>query len=354
MKIKKIFFLVLLFLLILITKSNANEEIVNIELNKIADNYNNYPYVLALKDLGIKVKATQSGNEYTLTYNDIDSVIFSYSPTENMLYTTYAFPNRKNCDILCGIFVDCISNMQGNEVGSQLPFYFGDSFCKSFYRDDGISKEYISSPNGGIDVECKINPYKKLAIPQDKYEIDKSVFISNKLDFYNSLNCIAKSNGLICYKVVNDDGNIDLYIGQPDTLNNLAYYSIINAISLLASHDGVSEQKTIEYIKRNYPSFDNGNYEFDGIKVYTDITELPIQSQDTVLVGKNMKYAKFSIDIKLLESQASKIEIQTPSTNTTVKSEKSDNKTVVVIVVFLVIAFVIVFIVISAFIKRNR
>ena len=184
MKIKKIFFLVLLFLLILITKSNANEEIVNIELNKIADNYNNYPYVLALKDLGIKVKATQSGNEYTLTYNDIDSVIFSYSPTENMLYTTYAFSNRKNCDILCGIFVDCISNMQGNEVGSQLPFYFGDSFCKSFYRDDGISKEYISSPNGGIDVECKINPYKKLAIPQDKYEIDKSVFISNKLDFY--------------------------------------------------------------------------------------------------------------------------------------------------------------------------
>ena len=179
MKIKKIFFLVLLFLLILITKSNANEEIVNIELNKIADNYNNYPYVLALKDLGIKVKATQSGNEYTLTYNDIDSVIFSYSPTENMLYTTYAFSNRKNCDILCGIFVDCISNMQGNEVGSQLPFYFGDSFCKSFYRDDGISKEYISSPNGGIDVECKINPYKKLAIPQDKYEIDKSVFISN-------------------------------------------------------------------------------------------------------------------------------------------------------------------------------
>ena len=67
-----------------------------------------------------------------------------------------------------------------------------------------------------------------------------------------------------------------------------------------------------------------------------------------------MKYAKFSIDIKLLESQASKIEIQTPSTNTTVKSEKSDNKTVVVIVVSLVIAFVIVFIVISAFIKRNR
>ena len=106
MKIKKIFLLLLFFLLVLITKSNANEEIIDIDLNRITDNYNNYPYVLALKDLGIKIKATQSGNEYTMNYNDTDSVIFSYSPTEKMLYTTYAFFNRKNCDILCSIFVD--------------------------------------------------------------------------------------------------------------------------------------------------------------------------------------------------------------------------------------------------------
>lgn len=355
MKIKKILFLTVLFLLLFISQSFATAEIIEFDISKIIDSYNNYPYVLALKNIGINVKAVQSGNDFILTYNDTDTVTFTYNEDETMFHTRYPFNNRTNSDILSSIFVDCISNLQGNEIGALLPFYPGDTFGRTFYKNDGISREYLSTQSGGIVVDCKLNPFMKLAIPKDQYVIDEPVFISSKLNFYNSNSCIAKKDGLICYKSVIDDNTYELYIGKPDSLDDSAYYSVVTAVSLLAKHDGIDKQKTTEYLKKNYSGFENGDYEFDGIKIETDITELPIENQDTILVGNNMKYAKITVNKNLLEAKADEIQIKTPTTNDTVKSKSSDNKVVVgIIVIYIVIIAVIGLVVIWSLITRKK
>lgn len=355
MKIKRILFLTALFLLFFISHSFAIADIVEFDISKVVDSYNNYPYVLALKNIGINVKATQSGNDFVLTYNDTDTVTFTYIEDETMFHAKYPFNNRTNSDILSGIFVDCISNLQGNEVGAELPFYPGDAFSRTFYRNDGISREYLSTESGGIVVDCKLNPFMKLGIPKDQYAIDEAVFISSKLNFYNSNSCIAKKDGLICYKSVIDDKTYELYIGKPDSLDNLAYSSVVTAISLLAKHDGIDKQKTTEYLKKNYSGFENGDYEFDGVKIETDIAKLPIENQDTILVGNNMKYAKITVNKNLLEEKADKIQIKTPTTDDAVKSGSSDNKVVVGIVVLYIAVIVVIGIaVISSLIRHKK
>ena len=339
MKNKKILFFTFLFLIFFIPNCHANTEIIEFDFSPIIDTFNNYPYVLALKNIGINISAQKTGNDYILTYNDTDKVTFTYTDETTMFHTAYPFNNRTNSDILCSIFVDCISHLQGKEVGALLPFYFDDTFSLTFFRNDGISKEYLSTETGGIVVDCKINPFIKLNSPESKESIPENVFISNTLNFFESNNCMAKNNDVICFKSVIDENNYELYVGQSNSLNDLSYTSAVTALSLISSRNGINKEKVIQYIKQNYTGFEIGDYEFDGIKIETDIAELPVVNQDTILVGNNMKYAKITVDKKLFEQKANEIKLDN---NNSFKTESSDNKVVVGIVVIYLAIMVII------------
>lgn len=89
-----------------------------------------------------------------------------------------------------------------------------------------------------------------------------------------------------------------------------------------------------------------------GIKIETDIAELPVVNQDTILVGNNMKYAKITIDKKLFEKKANEIIL---TTNNTFKSENSDNKVVVgIVIIYLAIMVIIGGVVVGHIIKHAK
>ena len=351
MKIKKILFFTILFLIFFIPNCHANTEIIEFDFSPIVDTFNNYPYVVALKNIGIDIKAKQSGSDYILTYNDTDSVTFAYNEEETMFHAVYPFENRENSDILCSIFVDCISHLQGKEVGALLPFYKDDAFSLTFFRNDGISREYLSSEAGGIVVDCKLNPFIKLNIPESKESIPENVFILNTLNFFEKNSCMAKNNDLICYKTIIDENNYELDVGQSNSLNDLSFDTAVTALSLISSRNGINKEKVIQYIKQNYTGFEKGDYEFDGIKIETDITELPVVNQDTILVGNNMKYAKITVDKKLFEQKANEIKL---NNSNSFKTENSDNKVVVgIVVIYLAIMDIVAGIVVGHIIKRK-
>ena len=88
-----------------------------------------------------------------------------------------------------------------------------------------------------------------------------------------------------------------------------------------------------------------------GIKIETDIPELPVVNQDTILVGNDMKYAKITVNKKLFEKKANEIKL---NNNNSFKSENSDNKVVVgIIIIYLAIMVIIGGIVVGHIIKRK-
>ena len=341
MKFKKIIFLTLMFIFFFFFFCYEDSEKTDFDITKIIDSYNNSPYISALSELGITVHAKQNDNLFILTYNDNDSITYTYDESEGVLSTSYPFTDNANYDILNAIFVDTISNIQGNVYGTQLPYCFNDFFCYSLLKDSGIAKNYISDESGSLLVDFKINPFITLPTPKDNSPIQDFTFLLEAQTFYYDENCLVKDNGLIFYKTFTDDGIMELYIGQLGELDSYAYESILNAVSILANSSGADSKKVITYFKQNYEGFQNGDTEFDGVTIDTSITELPIKNVDTVLVGNDMKYAKFSIDRDVVKEKSADIVISQPSTEDSV-SIGTKAVSAVMIVYIVLIAFVVI------------
>lgn len=362
MKFKKIiiFLLVLFLILTICFATNAEETLENsssienlesgltsrnieIDYSSIANNFNNSTYVAKLKELGINVKAVQKDNNIILTYNNSDTVTFSFDSDSNLLSTIYTLEDKENKDILSAILVDTVSSIQGNEVGDQLPFYFDDAFCYSYYQTNGISKDYISS-DLGASVNCIIKINTKMDVPLDISSIDESTFTAatDADNLYSKKEYFIRKNGLVFYKKYSDDGKLEIYIGQAKGFNEHAYKSVLNYLTLLYDNMNFNSPKVLLYMKQNYTGFDNGNAEFDGVKIDTEITELPINNQYTVLVGNNMKYAKLTIDEDLLKDCAAKVSLTTAE-NSSVNSLSNSFRFRFFLVLLVIFAVLIIF-----------
>ena len=355
MKFKKIiiFFIILFCFLSIFVSTNAESAIVdssstnlpensitsrNVEINysSIANNFNNSIYTSKLKELGITVKAVQKDNTITLTYNNSDTVTFTFEPESNLLSTVYPLSDNHSKDILTAILVDTVSTMQGNEVGDQLPFYFDDGFCYSYYLTNGISKDYISS-DLGASISCQIKIDTKMDVPSDISPIDESTFTLNTDNLYSKNEYFIRKNGLILYKKYSDDGKMEIYIGQAKGFDEHSYQSVLNFLSLIYDHINFNTPKLLLYMKQNYSNLNNGNSEFGGVKIDTDITEFPIATEETVLVGNNMKYAKFTIDENVLKDCAAKVSL----TNQENSSNSSNHSYKIHFLIILLVIFTI-------------
>ena len=368
MEFKKIiiFLLILFLLLTLCLKVNAEEtsiynstpeEVANdvksraveIDFSAIADNYNNSIYTKNLKELGINIKATQSGNNVLLTYNDSDTVTFTLNPDTNVLTAIYPLADKEKKDILAAIMVDTVSSMQGNEVGDQLPFYFNDGFCYSYVQTNGIAKEYISSEEGVACVSCEIKLNLRMSIPSDNSPILESTFLIDANNIYSKNEYFSRENGLIFYKTFSDDNKLTLYIGQTKGFDKYAYDSVLNFLSLIYNHMNFNTPKVLLYMRQNYSGFENGNAEFDGVIIDTGITDFPINNQETILVGNKMKYAKLTIDVDLLKERAA--EVSLVSTSNSNPPKNTGRTKVAAGLVILLIALVVIKIIYD---KKNK
>ena len=135
MKLKKILFLIVIFFAVLVPISNADTDEVNLDFSKIADRFNKCYYTSALSSIGVSVKATKVDDSFVLTYNNSESITYSYNKSSGTFSTTYPITNDTEKDILSALFVDAISTLEGNEEGSQaLPVRFRRSRRRGQHR----------------------------------------------------------------------------------------------------------------------------------------------------------------------------------------------------------------------------
>lgn len=347
MKFKKIVFFMIILFFILCTNSNANT--VDIDISKLAENFNNNIYVSKLAEIGEVVSAKQTDSDITLTYGN-DNIVFNLD-NSNILSGTYPFLDkvvRKRCDILTAILIDTISTMQGNEPGKLIAFALDDSFCLTTLSDNGIAKNYLNDENSNIVVNFKINPFFEFPILNSNSPIKEDNFLLKADDLHGDKGCLVKQENLIFYKTFSENGDIELYIGQPDELNNLSYDSILTGLNLLFNDTHV---KT--YFKKNYENISLGNFEFNGVSIITDITELPISNIDTILLPSNMKFAKFTVNSDIVKKELSNIKIDNSDKK---NSSNSDNifLTIVMIVIMLTLLFSLLLFVLKNIIFSNK
>lgn len=341
MNIKKIFskilFLSILVLFILIIKSNAYES-VSIDISAISENFNNSKYVTALKDLGISISATQKAdNSIVLDYDD-STITYSYDSTNNLYSVSYPITDEayEKYNILSAIFIDSISTMQGNPEGSQIALGLDDSFCYSFLKDDGVSKNYFAE-NGTTVANYQINPSIKMPVLSTSSSIADNIFLLEYETFYPDEDCLVKSGNLIFYKTFSENGDMELYIGDTNELNNYAYNSILTAISLL-----FDDARASYYLKENYTDFSIGNTEFDGISVSLDETSLPVSNIYTILLPDNMKYAKFTINRDIVKSKLDSVQI--PSSPQVGDTTNTNNSFIIILAIAIVLIIILIFI----------
>lgn len=351
MNFKKIIFLMLFFIFAFAVSVNADSEEVDFNFNSVAKNFNTNKYVADLAALGIDISATQSENQIILTYNNADTLVYSFDESKKILSAEYSNLNN-NSNILNAIFIDTISNMQGNTVGELIPFALGDSFCYSTLTSDGIFKEYISNSSGtALFSSFKINPFKRLSVPSTSAPIQENSFLLEYENFYSEEDCVVKQENLIFYKTFSEDGNMELYIGQGNELvDEQAYESILTALNILLDNPQVSS-----YFKKNYPSFSTGNFEFDGVSVSLDVTELPVSNIDTVLVPSNMEYAKFSINRDVVKQNLTSLtEESTPQKGDS--TNMNDQKRFAAPLVFslVIIGLVFLIIVVGSILRKRQ
>ncbi len=345
--VKKIILFFSLFLIIFINisyadgeiTSNANaDRLVDIDISKIVKNFNKSSYVKSLKKLGVSVKATQNSDKsITLAY---DNVTIKYNYKDKKYVTTYPINNveiYKKCNILSALFIDCISTMQGNPEGSQIGFALDDSFCYSTLEHDGIAKNYVTENNQTVS-KYEILPDYKLSVLSTNNQISENVFLLESNNFYEDVDCIVKSQDLVFYRTFSKDGKMELYIGNPNELSDYAYGSMMTAISLL-----FNDPRAAYYISKDYTNFSMGHFELEGVSIDTNINKLPTNNVDTVLLPKNMAYAKLVIDRDVLNSKLDSVEL--PKDNQTENSKNSDTYFFIILsvaIVLLIIAVVII------------
>ena len=325
MKIKKILFSLIIFLAVLVPTSNANTEKANLDLSKVVDKFNKCYYTSALSDIGVSVKATKVDNSFVLTYNNSESITYAYDKSAGVLSTSYPITDDTNKDILSALFIDAISTLEGNEEGSFIFPALNDTFCYTSLKSNGVAKNYISSDGGTtVMTEFQISTSQRLSPALDSSILSKSDFNRVLETFISDKNCIVKNNNLILLKSTDGSGNIVLYIGQPTELLDNAYESILNAISYIISMDKDDEtaSNVVSYIRQNYSGLSNGNSVFDGVNINTDIDSLPDNTLDTILVSRNMKYAKFTINTDTVISNSKNISPSSSINDSTSISKK--------------------------------
>lgn len=345
MKIKKIVIFMIILFFILIVKSNASES-VTIDTTAISDNFNNSKYVTLLKDSGILVSASQENtNEIVLNYDGV-SLTYFLDVSTNIYSASYSIddPSYNKYNILSALFIDCISTMQGNPVGSQIAFGLDDSFCYSFLKDAGVTKDYLYENNNTV-AKYQVIPSIKMPVLSTTLAIDNDIFLLQADTFYPDVDCLVKSGNLIFYKTFLANGDMELYIGDSGELSEYAYTSILNAVSLL-----LEDSRASYYIKENYSDFSVGNSEFEGVSVSVDVNNLPVSNVDTILLPENMKYAKFTINKDMFKSKLDGVDI--PSTPQVGDSTTLKNSKFVVIVS--AIGLVVLIVVIIILVKRRK
>ncbi len=323
MKFYKITFFFLLFLLVFIPVSKCDFEVVDIDITTIGDNYNNNSYVASLANIGVKVSAVQTGNTILLTYNDSESITYSYSENDGVLSTSYPSINSEHLNILNAILIDTISTMQGNASGVQLSAAFDDTFCFSTLSDAGISKNYLSTDGSSVTVDFKINPNIKLPIPQIDSSMSEEDFYKEYETLYEKENTVVKAQGLILLKSYDENGNLIIYIGQPSELTSYAYDSVLTGLKILLTNNTTDSEKLSYYFKQNYSDFTIGNKNFDGVSIDLNVESLPVSTPDTVLVTSDTKYAKFTISENIVKEKIADITLPSVSQNDGVKANSS-------------------------------
>lgn len=299
MKIKKILFLIIIFLTVSVPISNADTEEVNLDFSKIADRFNKSYYTLALSDIGISLNATKVDNSFILTYNNSETVTYTYDSSTQIFSTTYSIKDDTKKDILSAIFADSISTLEGNEEGSFIFPMLNDTFCYTSIKSNGISKSYISNDGGTTNMtEFQISASKKLSPSLGTTAISKSNLNKAYDTFKSQENCIVKNDNSIILRTFDENGNTILYIGQHEKLLDTAYESVLNTISYIFSlnNDDEITERVVSYFKQNYSGFSNGNANFNGVSINVDINYLPVNTVDSILVSRNMKYAKITIN----------------------------------------------------------
>lgn len=333
MKLKKIIFLMIFFIFFIAIKVDATY--VDIDISKIADNFNNSVYVSKLADLGESISAKQNSVGITLSYGN-DNIV--YLLNNNILSATYPCQDksiRKKCDILSAILIDTISTMQGNEPGKLISFALDDSFCYTTLDDNGISKNYFNDKNSNMVVDFKINPLFKLPLLKSDSAIEKNSFLTEYTTLYPDIDCFVKKEDFIFYKTFSEDGNMELYIGQSGVLNNFAYDSILTVLNIL-----FDDNRTSLYFKQNYSDISNGNFEFNGVSVDTLVSKLPVSNVDTELLPLDMKYAKFTINRDVVKENLKSITVSEPKVG---DSTNNSSKVSLPVIIFLLIMIILIF-----------
>lgn len=356
MKYKKIIIFCLVFFSLLFTVSFAYDEddkTAEIDVSTIAENFNKSSYVSKLSSIGINVSAVQTANSIILRYNGSDVVTYNYDESQNLLVTYYPCSMRDTADIVNAILVDTISTMQGNEEGRQIPFALDDTFCFSSVRDLGIEKTYISDKDGSLKIKFQINPFITLSINDTSSAIADTSYLTEYDTFYTTDDCIVKSEDLIFYKTYNDNGLLEIYIGQADELDDFSYESLLNAVSIIFG-DGTSySDKAIAYFTKNYNGFSSGNTEFNGVSIDTSIEVLPVNNVDTIMISPNMKYVKVTIDEKKVKEELSNVIIEDDS-NTNSSKSSNNRYSAPMIFSIVIIGMVIIIMLIGILHRRNQ
>ncbi len=326
-----------------IDSTSFQDRIVSIDLSSISNNINNGKYVLSLKNSGISIIASENDdNCVSLNYAGV-TLDYRYNSDTSIYTASFPIDDEEiyyKSNILNAIFIDCISTMQGNVEGSQICFAFDDSFDYFTLNNDGISKSYYIE-NDHTRVSYDINPFFKMSIPLENESITKSV-ISDNLQMFssNTENCIIKHKNILLYKTVSDTGNYVIYVGNPNTLSNFSYSSLLTAFDTLFNDKRISY-----YLKQNYSSFDNGNLKIDGISIETGLTELPISNIDTILMPSNMVYAKITVNKKDIAPVLETIQLPDSAKigDATHNSNTSTLKSFIIIVIGIILFFGIIF-----------
>ena len=217
-----------------------------------------------------------------------------------------------------------------------------DTFCYSTIKSNGVAKNYISNDGGTTTLtEFQVSSTTKLSPMIGTSTLSQSNF--NKVSFDSQEDCIVKNDNLILLKSIDQSGNIVLYIGQPTEFYDNSYESVLNAVSYLfsLSYNEDTASKVVSYFRQNYSGFSVGNAEFEGVSVNVDIDSLPTATIDSILVSRNMKYAKFTINADSVVQNSQSVS-NSPSTDDAVSISKKRISPILNVSIGIIILVVII------------
>ena len=121
--------------------SKCDFETSDIDINTIGDNYNNNSYVADLANIGVKVTAVQTDHTILLTYNDSESITYSYSEIDGVLNTSYPSINSEHLNILNAIY------------DQEIEIELSDDLVPKLEKQEGFenNQDSISGSDNGSD-----------------------------------------------------------------------------------------------------------------------------------------------------------------------------------------------------------